>query len=133
MRGLNKVTLIGHLGKDPEVQEVSKTEAMGVTVAKLSLATSESYRDEEGELHTHTEWHQVVVWGKLAETVGKFLHKGSMIYMEGKLKTRSYEDKEGSKRYVTEVIMDSFIMLDKASPTSDKTEIPATQVGGLRV
>ena len=118
MRGLNKVTLIGHLGKDPEVQTLEG----GIVVAKFSLATTESYRDKEGNMQSETEWHTVVAWRNLAEVAGKYLRKGSHIYLEGKIKTRSYEDKDGNKKYVTEIIADSFIMLDK--PT-DKAEINA--------
>lgn len=119
MRGLNKVTLIGNLGKEPEVQILDG----GIAVAKFSLATTESYRDKEGNLQSETEWHSIVAWRGLADLVGKYLHKGSHIYLEGKIKTRSYEDKEGSKKYVTEIIADSFIMLDKPA---DKAEINAS-------
>ena len=109
MQGLNKVTLIGNLGKDPETRELEGK----IKVAKFSLATSESYRDEKGEKHTATEWHNVVLWRGLAEMAEKYLKKGSSIYLEGKLKTRSFEDKNGDKRYVTEVIGENVIMLDK--------------------
>lgn len=119
MKGLNKVTLIGHLGKEPEVQTLEG----GVALAKFSLATTESYRDSKGELHTETEWHSIVLWRNLAELAGKYLRKGSHIYLEGKLKNRSYEDKDGNKKYVTEIIAESLIMLDKAS---DKSEINAS-------
>ncbi len=119
MRGLNKVTLIGNLGKEPEVQTLEG----GITVAKFSLATTESYRDKEGNVQSETEWHNVVAWRNLADLAGKYLRKGSHIYLEGKIKTRSYEDKDGNKKYVTEIIADSFIMLDKPS---DKAEINAS-------
>ena len=109
MQGLNKVTLIGNLGKDPEIVQLEDQ----IKVAKFSLATSESYRDEKGEKHTTTEWHAIVLWRGLAELAEKYLHKGSSIYLEGKLKTRNYEDKNGEKRYVTEVIGENLIMLDK--------------------
>ncbi|GAB2801501.1 hypothetical protein GCM10027275_54580 [Rhabdobacter roseus] len=109
MRGLNKVTLIGNLGGDPDIQRVQE----GVTVAKFSLATSESYKDAKGQVHTTTDWHSIVLWRGLAELAEKYLHKGSLIYVEGKLKTRNFEDKEGAKRYVTEIIGDQIIMLDK--------------------
>ena len=117
MKGLNKVTLIGNLGKDPEVQTLET----GVALAKFSLATSESYKDSEGVKHTQTEWHNIIVWRSLAEVAGKYLRKGSTIYLEGKIKTRSYEDKDGNKKYVTEIIADNFIMLGKAS--SDRANI----------
>lgn len=119
MKGLNKVTLIGNLGKDPEIQ----TFEGGTTLAKFSLATSESYKDKEGNKQTETEWHSIITWRNLAEIAGKYLKKGDTIYLEGKIKTRSYEDKEGNKRYTTEIIADNFIMLNK--PT-DKAEIYAS-------
>lgn len=118
MRGLNKVTLIGNLGKDPEIQTLEGE----IRVAKFSLATSESYKDKAGQTQTETDWHNVVAWRGLADLASKYLNKGSMIYLEGKLKTRSYADKDGSKKYVTEIIAESIIMLDK--PT-DKAEINA--------
>ncbi|WP_273209887.1 single-stranded DNA-binding protein [Runella zeae] len=109
MRGLNKVTLIGNLGKDPELQTLEGN----INVAKFSLATTETFKDTKGQTHTTTEWHSVVVWRNMADLAAKYLKKGSMIYLEGKIKTRSFEDKMGEKRYVTEIIGDSFIMLDK--------------------
>ncbi len=109
MRGLNKVTLIGNLGKDPEVQALEG----GTNVAKLSLATTESYKDKLGQKQTDTEWHTVVAWRSLADLASKYLKKGSSVYVEGKIKTRFYEDKQGEKRYVTEVIAENIIMLDK--------------------
>lgn len=119
MRGLNKVTLIGNLGKDPEVQRLEGD----ISVAKFSLATSETYKDKAGQTQTETDWHNIVAWRGLADLASKYLYKGSMIYLEGKLKNRSYMDKDGNKKYVTEIIAESFIMLDK--PT-DKAEINAT-------
>ena len=118
MRGLNKVTLIGNLGKDPEIQTLEGE----MRVAKFSLATSETYKDKAGQTQTDTDWHNIVAWRGLADLASRYLYKGSMIYLEGKLKTRSYTDKDGDKKYVTEVIAESFIMLDK--PT-DKAEINA--------
>ncbi len=118
MRGLNKVTLIGNLGKEPEIQTLEGE----IRVAKFSLATSESYKDKAGQTQTETDWHNIVAWRGLADLASKYLNKGSMIYLEGKLKTRSYADKDGSKKYVTEIIAESFIMLDKAT---DKAEINA--------
>jgi len=119
MRGLNKVSLIGNLGKDPEIRTLEGS----IKVAKFSLATSESFKDKNGVLQTETEWHTIVAWRNVADLAEKYLRKGSAIYLEGKLKTRSYEDKEGNKKYVTEVIAESFIMLDKAT---DKAEINAS-------
>ncbi|NJL15028.1 MAG: single-stranded DNA-binding protein [Microscillaceae bacterium] len=109
MRGLNKVMLIGNLGNAPEV----KTLEGGIKVARFSLATSESYKDKNGDTQTETEWHTLIAWRSLAEVVEKYLRKGSTIYVEGKIKTRSYADKDGAKRYVTEIIAEQIIMLDK--------------------
>ena len=111
MKGLNKVTLIGNLGKGPEIQVLDGN----VPVAKFQLATTESYRNKTGEMITDTEWHTIVLWRGLAELAQKYLHKGSYIYIEGKLKNRNYEDKDGTKRYVTEIIGEQLIMLDKNS------------------
>lgn len=109
MRGLNRVELIGNLGKDPEVQTLEG----GQTVVKFSLATSETYKDRQGNNHTETEWHSIVLWNSLAQLAAKYLKKGSMVYLEGKLKYRNYEDKAGITRYVTEVVGDNLLMLDK--------------------
>jgi len=111
MRGLNKVTLIGNLGNDPIIQNLEGN----IKVAKFSLATSESFKDANGQNQTITDWHNIVLWRILADLAEKYLHKGSLIYLEGKLKTRTYDDKDGQKRYVTEVIAESFLMLDKVS------------------
>ncbi|AIZ64174.1 single-stranded DNA-binding protein [Hymenobacter sp. DG25B] len=109
MRGLNKVALIGNLGKDPEVQVLEGN----VPVAKFSLATSESYRDKTGQLHTSTDWHTVVLWRGLAELAQAYLRKGSLVYVEGKLKNRHYDDAAGVRHYVTEIIGEQILMLDK--------------------
>jgi single-strand DNA-binding protein len=109
MRGLNKVMLIGNVGADPVVQVL---EGM-VKVAKFSLATSESYKDDKGQVQVNTEWHSIVLWRGLADLSEKYIHKGSLVYIEGKIKTRSYEDKQGVKKYVSEVIGESITLLDK--------------------
>lgn len=109
MRGLNKVTLIGNLGKDPEHQ----TLAGDVAVSKFSLATTEVFKDKNGQATSRTEWHTVVLWRNLAELAAKYLQKGSLVYVEGKLRTRQFEDKEGKTRYTTEVVAEQLIMLDK--------------------
>lgn len=109
MKGLNKVLLIGNLGKDPEVQTLEGN----IKVAKFSLATTEGYKDDKGQHHTQTEWHSIVLWRGLAELAEKYLKKGSMVHIEGKNRTRSYEDKQGVKRYVTEVVGEEIILLDK--------------------
>ncbi|GBD26050.1 Single-stranded DNA-binding protein [bacterium HR30] len=97
---VNKVILIGNLGRDPEVRFTPN----GQAVARFSVATTEKWRDQQGQLQERTEWHNVVVWGKQAETCGQYLAKGRQVYVEGRLQTRSYDDKEGVKRQVTEVV-----------------------------
>ncbi|TAE30001.1 MAG: single-stranded DNA-binding protein [Cytophagales bacterium] len=114
MRSLNKVTLIGNLGADPDFQQLDGN----VAVAKFSLATTESFKDKNGQTQSNTDWHTVVLWRNLAELAHKYLQKGSLVYVEGKLKTRSYDDREGNKRYVTEVVGEQLIMLDKRSETN---------------
>ncbi len=107
MSGVNKVILVGRLGKDPEVRNLEN----GATVANFTMATSESYKDKTtGEKKEITEWHNIVLWRGLAEVAAKYLHKGDMIYVEGRLRTRSWE-KEGVTRYTTEIIGDNMTML----------------------
>lgn len=106
---INKVILIGNLGRDPEVRHLDN----GAAVAKFSIATNESYRDKSGEWQTNTEWHDIIMWRGLAERAEKSLKKGSMIYVEGKLTHRKYQDKDGIDRYVTEVVANTFRMLDR--------------------
>jgi len=101
--------LIGNLGKDPDIQFLEGN----IGVAKFSLATTETYKDRSGKLISQTEWHTVVLWRGLAELAQKYLHRGSLVYIEGRLKTRSWEDKEGNKKFATEVVGDNLIMLDK--------------------
>jgi single-strand DNA-binding protein len=109
MRGVNRVMLIGNLGKDPDVQFLEGN----IGVAKFPLATTETFKDKSGKLVSQTEWHTIVLWRGLAELAEKYLHKGSLVYIEGKLKTRSWEDKEGIRKFSTEIIGDNLIMLDK--------------------
>lgn len=109
MRGVNHVILIGNLGKDPEMQHLEGN----IAVAKFSLATTETYKDRGGKLISQTEWHIVVLWRGLADLAQKYLHKGSLVYIEGRLRTRSWEDKEGIKKFATEVVGDNLVMLDK--------------------
>src|SRR5436190_15710604 len=111
MRGVNRVMLIGNLGKDPDIQFLEGN----IAVAKFPLATTETYKDRNGKLISQTEWHTVVLWRGLAELAQKYLHKSSLVYIEGRLKTRSWEDKEHNKKFATEVIGDNLIMLDKRS------------------
>lgn len=115
MRGLNKVTLIGNLGKDPEIQQLEGK----VSVAKFPLATTDTYKDDKGQNHSSTEWHTIVLWRSLADLAHKYLQKGSLVFVEGKLKTRSYDDRDGTKRYVTEIIAEQLIMLDKKTASDE--------------
>jgi single-strand DNA-binding protein len=105
----NKVQLIGHVGNDPEI----KTFDGGKKLTKLAIATNESYKNEKGEKVEETQWHNLVAWGKTAEIIEKYVVKGKEIAIEGKLTHRSYEDKNGEKRYVTEVVIDELLMLGK--------------------
>lgn len=98
--GVNKVILIGHLGADPDMRYTPS----GAGVCELRVATSESWKDKNGQRQERTEWHRVVVWGKTAEICAKYLTKGRQVYVEGRIQTRTYDDKEGVKRYMTEVI-----------------------------
>ena len=107
-RSVNKVMLIGNLGKDPELRYTSS----GVAVATFSVATNESWKDPDGNPQEKTEWHNIVAWRKLAEICGEYLKKGSKLYLEGRLQYRTYDDKNGVKRYVTEIVMDQMVMLD---------------------
>jgi single-strand DNA-binding protein len=104
----NKVQLIGNLGKDPEVKNLTS----GKIKANSSLATSENYRNAQGEKVTDTQWHNVVAWGKIAEIAENYLQKGNKVAIEGKLVHRVYDDSEGQKRYITEVVANSVMMLD---------------------
>ena len=118
MSGVNKVILIGNLGKDPEVRYLDN----GVAVANISLATSESYKNKEGERITQTEWHDVVLWRGLAEVAEKFLKKGSSVYIEGKLRTNKWVDKDENNRYKTEVLADKLTMLGKSNSQDNSIE-----------
>ena len=130
-RGVNKVILIGNLGKDPEVRYMPS----GGGVANLSLATSESWKDKQtGEMQEKTEWHRVVFFGKLGEIAGEYLKKGSKIYVEGRIQTRKWQDKEGHDRYSTEIIGNEMQMLDSkgggdftAPSASNQASAPAAQ------
>lgn len=107
----NSVRLIGNLGAAPEVKNLDK----GNKVAKIALATNESYTNAKGEKITETQWHNLVAWGKTAEIAEKYLSKGSEVAIEGKLTSHSYTDKQGAKKYVTEVVVHEILMLDKKS------------------
>ena len=127
---VNKVILVGNLGKDPELRYTSS----GKAVCNFTVATSERYKDQDGEAQEKTEWHSIVVWEKLAEICGKYLEKGKQIYREGKLQTRKWQDRDGNDRYTTEVVCYSMQMLgrkddnDRPEPRSQQSEQrPASQ------
>ena len=107
-RGVNKVILIGNLGSDPEVRYTPD----GVPVANFSLATNESWNDKDGQRQERTEWHRLVLWRRQAEVAQQYLKKGSKIYVEGRLQTRSWDDQSGQKRYTTEIVVNDMQMLD---------------------
>jgi len=107
MSGVNKVILIGNLGKDPDL----RTFEGGNVVANFTLATTEVYRDKTGNKVEQTEWHNIAMWGKLAEIAGKILRKGAKVYVEGRIKNRSWEDREGHKKQVTEIVAENFTLL----------------------
>ncbi|PIQ49092.1 MAG: single-stranded DNA-binding protein [Cytophagales bacterium CG12_big_fil_rev_8_21_14_0_65_40_12] len=111
MAGVNKVILVGNLGKDPEVRHLEN----GRAVANFSLATSETYKNKQGEKVTNTEWHNIVLWSPIAEIAEKFLKKGNQVYIEGKLTTRSWDDQDGNKRYTTEVVGNNLTLLGAKS------------------
>jgi single-strand DNA-binding protein len=114
MAGINKVILVGNLGKDPEVRTVTS----GALVARFSIATSESYTNKEGQKIENTEWHNIVLWRGLASVAEKYLKKGNKVYIEGKLRTRQYEDKDGVKKYTTEIEAVDMLLLDKPANAS---------------
>ncbi len=124
-RSVNKVILVGNLGKDPEVRKLEN----GATVASFSIATSEVYRDKNsGEQRTQTEWHNIVLWRGLAEVAEKYLRKGMQIYLEGKLRNRSYEDKDGVTKYITEVVGDNMVMMSR-NPAGEPQSTPTQGYG----
>ena len=126
MSGVNKVIVVGRLGADPEVKTISGDN----TVARLSVATSESWNDRNGQKQERTEWHRVVVWGKLADLCGKYLSKGRQVYLEGRLQTRSWEDQQGQKRYTTEIVANTIQFLGgtQANASSDE-DFPSQNFG----
>ncbi|MCP4550715.1 MAG: single-stranded DNA-binding protein [Bacteroidetes bacterium] len=132
MAGVNKVILIGNLGKDPEVFTFEN----GVKKVSFSLATTESYKDKEGNKVNQTEWHNVVLWRGLADVAEKYLSKGNQVFIEGKIKTRAWDDKDGNKRYTTEIYTDNMTMLGgrredavtpKSVPEDSATDIPTPE------
>jgi single-strand DNA-binding protein len=118
MSGVNKVILVGHLGNDPEIRYTQG----GTPVGNFRLATTERWVSKNGERAERTEWHRIVVWGKLAEICAEYLTKGKQIYIEGRLQTRQWQDKDGNNRYTTEVTANNMVMLGKAG---DRVEVGA--------
>ncbi len=126
MAGVNKVILIGNLGADPEIRHLQN----GASVANFRLATSETYKDRTtGERREQTEWHNVVAWRGLAEITEKYLRKGSKVYVEGKLRTRQWQDKDNNTRYTTEIVADEMTLLDRANTEggAPRAAAPASQ------
>ena len=137
MAGVNKVILIGRLGRDPEIRYTPS----GAAVANFSIATSEEWTDREsGQKQERTEWHRIVAWRRLGEICGEYLHKGSQIYIEGRLQTRAWEDRDGNKRYTTEVVAQNMQMLgpagkegraeslDERYPVEEPVDIPEDDI-----
>lgn len=122
MRGVNKVTLVGNLGRDPEIQYVEGE----IPVAKFPLATTEMRKERNGNPVSETEWHTIVLWRGLAELAGKYLHKGSLVYIEGRLRTRIWEDKDKNRRFQTEIVGENLVMLDKRKDSDMPESQPAT-------
>jgi single-strand DNA-binding protein len=126
MVGVNKVILVGNLGADPEVRYSST----GTAVANFRIATSENWTNKEGGKETRTDWHRVVAFGKLGEICAEYLSKGKQVYVEGKLRTRSWEDKEGNKRWITEVVASNMVMLGQVGDGSLATAEKSKAMGG---
>jgi single-strand DNA-binding protein len=128
-RGVNKVILVGNLGQDPEIRYTPD----GKAIANLTVATGESWKDNQGQQQEKTEWHRVVVFGKLAEIVGEYLHKGSQVYFEGKLQTRKWQDQQGQDRYTTEVVVDGFTgQMQMLGGKNDQSQNNQPQQGGYQ-
>jgi single-strand DNA-binding protein len=115
MASLNKVMLIGNLGADPEIRYTPS----GAAVANFNMATKAQWTTKEGEKQDRTEWHRIVAWRRLGEICGEYLHKGSLVYIEGRLQTRSWEDRDGNKRYTTEIVAQGMQMLDRAGQSAE--------------
>ena len=126
MAGLNKVMLIGNLGRDPELRYTQN----GQAVANFTLATNESWNNKSGEREERTEWHRIVVWGKQAEVARDYLAKGRQLFVEGRIQTREWEDKEGQKRFTTEVIASNFVMLGRRDGGDGGPPGPSQDSGG---
>jgi single-strand DNA-binding protein len=124
MASVNKVIILGRIGKDPELSYTPS----GVPVCKFSVATSEKYTDKAGVKQEKTDWHNVVLWQKTAELAKQYCHKGSLIYIEGKIQTRSWDDKDGTKRYATEIVGNSIQFLDGKKPDDTVSEPRQSEV-----
>ena len=120
---VNKVILVGNVGKDPETRYLDENTA----VCKFSFATSEVYRNKEGEKITQTEWHNIVLWRGLAQVAEKYVKKGSQLYIEGRIRSRSYDDKDGNKRYITEIVGDNMQMLGRKSDSNQSNDYQGQQ------
>jgi len=123
---VNKVIIVGNLGQDPEARFTPQ----GTAVTNLSIATNESWKNQEGQIQDRTEWHRVVLYGKMAETAGQYMTKGSMVYVEGRLRTREWEDQNQNKRKTTEIMCDNFTMLGRRadnSPNQDNKPESSTE------
>ena len=123
MASVNKVILIGNLGRDPEM----RTTPQGTSLARFSVATSTTWKDASGAKQERTEWHDVVAWEKLAQICGEYLHKGKMVYIEGSLQTRSWEDQAGQKRYKTEIKANNVVMLSPPPRSDASRPAPAPE------
>lgn len=123
MAGVNKVILVGNLGKDPEIRHLDN----GVAVANFSLATTESYTNKQGERVNQTEWHNVVLWRGLADIAEKYLKKGNSVYIEGKIVTRKWEDKDSNTRYSTDIVADKMTMLGSKQESSSTAQPKITE------
>ena len=126
MFGINKVILVGNLGADPEVRKTNSQQ----TFTQFSLATSESWVNRDGERQEKTEWHRIVVWGKLAETCAKHLSKGRQVFIEGRVQTRSWETEQGGKRFTTEIIAGQVLFLGGRGASAERDEVSHTAHSG---
>ncbi len=131
-RTLNKIMLIGNVGKDPDVNFTNT----GVKVAQFRMATTETWKDREGALQEQTDWHTIIAWRGLADVVEKLVHRGSRVYVEGKIQYRNYDDRDGNKRFVAEIIADNLLLLDArkhdqphANGESDKPSVAHDSMG----
>lgn len=123
MAGVNKAILVGRLGKDPEI----KYTPSGTAIANFTMATSENYKDKDGQKQERTEWHKIVAFGKLAEICGEYLAKGKQVYIEGRIQTRSWDDKDGNKKYMTEIVANTMQMLGKPDATASSGQTAAAE------